>query len=33
MKSGFGFDEYFGYLLDFFKKYVISMDELNSLES
>jgi fido (protein-threonine AMPylation protein) len=32
MKSGFRFDNYFGYLLNFFKKHVVSVDELNDLK-
>jgi fido (protein-threonine AMPylation protein) len=32
MKSGFRFDDYFGYLLNFFKKHVVSVDELNDLK-
>jgi fido (protein-threonine AMPylation protein) len=32
MESGFRFDDYFGYLLNFFKKHVISVDELNDSE-
>jgi fido (protein-threonine AMPylation protein) len=32
MESGFRFDEYFGYLLSFFRDHVIHIDELNKLE-
>lgn len=32
MESGFRFEEYFGYLLDFFSKYVISTDELSDFK-
>lgn len=32
MESGHTFEEYFGYLLSFFKKYVISVDELSDFK-
>ena len=32
MESGYTFEQYFGYLLSFFKKYVISVDELSDFE-
>lgn len=32
MKSGFRFEEYVGYLLEFFREYVISVDELSDFE-
>ena len=32
MESGHTFEEYFGYLLSFFKKHVISVDELSDFE-
>jgi len=32
MESGYTFEQYFGYLLSFFRKYVISIDELSDFE-